>query len=338
MHPRGLDPTMSEIDDLLTLQDGIIARRQALAAGDTPTSVRQRLRRREWITVHPGVYVNHTGPLTWQQRAWAAVQACWPAALCGWSALRAHEGPGRRRFDEQGPIDVLVPHGRKPVQAVGVRCRSSRRFEETVQLHLSPPRQRYDDAVIELADRSDNELDAIAVLADACGSRRTTAVRLQQRATIMSRLVRRDWLSAILRDVAEGTCSVLEHAYLIRVERAHGLPRGVRQTPARDERGRRMYRDVVHGGPGPRWRQIVELDGRLGHDSTKERDRDMERDLDAALENADTVRLGYGQVLMRACSTADKLGRLFRHRGWTGTAIRCPHCPGPLSAASGVSG
>lgn len=78
---------------LLAMQDGVIARRQLLAAGWGQTQVARKLRRREWVQVHPGVYVNHTGPPTWQQRAWAAVLACWPAALGGWSAVRAHEGP-----------------------------------------------------------------------------------------------------------------------------------------------------------------------------------------------------------------------------------------------------
>ena len=48
------------------------------------------LRRREWARVHPGVYVAHTGPLSWPQRAWSAVLLVAPAALSGSSALHAH--------------------------------------------------------------------------------------------------------------------------------------------------------------------------------------------------------------------------------------------------------
>ncbi|KRA38976.1 MULTISPECIES: type IV toxin-antitoxin system AbiEi family antitoxin domain-containing protein [unclassified Nocardioides] len=317
---------MEEIRHLLSIQDGVIARRQALAAGCPPTTIRRLLRRREWVTVHPGVYVDHTGPLTWRQRAWAAVLFHWPAALDGRSALRAHEGPGRRQHDDRGPIEVVVAHARRPVAVEGIRVRRSRRFDEAVQLDLHPPRQRYDDAVIELADRSPDELRAIAVLADACGSRRTTALRLQQQLAAMGRVTRRSWLTAVLADVAEGTCSVLEHGYLTRVERAHGLPRGLRQVAARDGAGRRMYRDVLYVGRRPPWRQIVELDGRLDHDSSAARDRDLERDLDAALELTDTVRLGYGQVFARSCSTAAKLGILFQQRGWQGAPTTCPRC------------
>lgn len=318
---------MEEIEALLALQDGVIARRQVLAAGLTPTFVARKLRRREWVQVHPGVYVDHTGPLSWRQRSWAAVLVCWPAALDGRSAIRAHEGPGRRTSGDSGPIEVVVGHGRHPAAPEGVHARSSRRFAEAVQHNLSPPRLRYDAAVIDLADRADDELAAIAVLADACGGRRTTAERLQTQLATLARVRRREWIGAILLDVAEGTCSVLEHGYLTRVERPHGLPRGLRQVPATGASGRRMFRDVRYGGGSPRWRQIVELDGRLDHTSARARDADLERDLDAALEREHTIRLGYGQIFGRACSTAGKVGRLLRIRGWAGAPTTCPDCP-----------
>jgi len=314
---------MDEIRALLELQDGVVARRQALSAGLTPTDVARLIRRREWVKVHPGVYVNHTGHLSWNQRAWAAVLACWPAALDGWSAVRAHEGPGRRGDDRA--VAVAVAHERKVVAPEGVVPRRARAFADQVQWNLTPPRVRYDHAIVDLADRARTDLDAIAALADACGGRRTTARRLHAAVAATSRLERRRFLEAILGDVQEGTCSVLEHAYLTDVERPHGLPRGVRQAPA-IAGGRRMFRDVVYRGTKPEWKQYVELDGRLFHDSTRARDRDMERDLDAALERTDTVRLGYGQVFDRACRTAAKIGRLLQMRGWGGEAIPCPNC------------
>lgn len=318
---------VDDIEVLLSLQDGVIARRQVLGAGQTRTFVARKLRRREWVQVHPGVYINHTGPLTWRQRAWAGVLACWPAALDGRSALRAHEGPGRRGADCSSPIEIVVAYGRHPVQPDGVRVRSSRRFEDAVQANLSPPRLRYDAAVVDLADRAERELDAIAVLADACGARRTTAARLHGELSRLARVRRREWLAAILRDVAEGTCSVLEHGYLTRVERPHGLPRARRQVAAAAPTGRPMFRDVRYEGERPRWRQIVELDGRLDHGSPLARDADLERDLDAALEREHTIRVGYGQVYGRACSTAAKIGRLLQIRGWPGVATPCPDCP-----------
>lgn len=262
---------MDEIAALLELQDGAIARRQALAAGLTPTEIARLVRRREWVKVHRGVYANHNGPLSWSQRAWAAVLVCWPAALDGRSSIRASEGPGRRHA-EDGAIAVMVAHERKVRAPDGVVPRRARAFEDHVQWNLAPPRMRYDDAVVELADQAKREIDAIAVLADACGGRRTTAQRLRASLDGFQRLARREFLVSVLDDVAAGTCSVLEHAYVTKVERPHGLPCGRLQAPGTHE-GRRMFRDVRYQGGSPAWVQYVELDGRLFHDSPSARPR-----------------------------------------------------------------
>ncbi len=67
---RGARSTVPDVDatvsQVLGQQEGVIARRQAVAAGLTSDDVARLLRRREWARVHPGVYVDHTGPLPWQ--------------------------------------------------------------------------------------------------------------------------------------------------------------------------------------------------------------------------------------------------------------------------------
>lgn len=329
---------MDQLTDLLDRQDGTVSRRQALASGLTPTDVARRVRRREWTAIHAGVYVVHTGPPSWRQRAWAAVLACWPAALTGRSALRAHEGPGRRGYDERGAVEIAITHARRVRAPAGVRVSRVRRFDQVVQWNLGPPRIRYDDALLAVADAADGDLAAIAVLADACGGRRTTAARLITRLEDTARLHRRAWLRSVLEDVATGTCSVLEHGYLRRVERAHGLPVGLRQTPAIDGAGRRVFRDVHYGGDQPHWTQVVELDGRLFHASVAERDRDLDRDLATAVDRSSTLRLGYGQVFDRGCHTAERLALLLRQRGWTGSGHPCPQCPADVRDDWGRSG
>lgn len=146
----------------------------------------------------------------------------------------------------------------------------------------------------------------------------------------MPRLRRRAWLTSILSDVAEGTCSVLEHGYLSLVERPHGLPAGLRQVAAISGAGRSMLRDVQYRGRRPTWRQNVELDGRLFHTSAAARDRDLARDLDAAVGGEDTVRLGYRQVFADGCRTAHQLGLLLQRRGWPGSGHPCRSCPTAL--------
>ena len=54
----------------------------------------------------------------------------------------------------------------------------------------------------------------------------------------------------VLKDIADGTCSVLEHGYLHCVVRAHRLPSGQRQV--RDDTGTRVaYRDTAHASVTP---------------------------------------------------------------------------------------
>lgn len=288
------------VDDVLRQQDGVISRRQALDAGLQEHDVRRLLRRKDWSRVHPGVYVNHTGPLTWPQRAWAAVLYAAPAALCFESALG----------DESSPIHVAVTRRRAILaEPVGVRIHHLGHLDERVLWNVHPPRMRYDEAVLDVACRAGRELDAIAVLANACQSRRTTARRLLQALDSRERVRRRAWLRAVLVDISEGTCSVLEHGYLARVERPHRLPRATRQKRSASSVGV-CYRDAEYSE-----RLVIELDGRVYHDSATRRDADFERDLDAAVDGRSTVRLSYGQVFDRPCQTAWKVAQVLQRHG-----------------------
>ena len=311
---------MSALEALLVDQSGVISRRQVIGLGLTATDINRNLRRRHWALVHPGVYVNHTGPLTWHQRAWAGVLFSWPAALSHDSAVRAGDGPGRRARDES-TIHIAVDRHRSLVAPPGVRLHRMTGFGQRVRWNLGPPRIRYEDALLDIAADTGSDLDALGILADACGSRRTTAWRLVTTLGDRRRIARRDWLDSVLRDIAEGTCSVLEHGYLTRVERPHGLPRGRRQRPAVSTRGR-VFRDVDYKQFG----LIVELDGRAFHKSVADRDRDLDRDLDAAVERRETVRIGYGQVFDRGCSTAWRIGSILLDRGWRGSPTNCRLC------------
>lgn len=319
--------------ELLVRQDGVISRRQAIACGCTDNDLRRKVRRREWaFAAHPGVYVNHTGPLSWRQRAWAAVLYAWPAALTGISALRAAEGPGRRDRDDEAPIRVAVDRARTVVRRDGIVVEQRSRLAARTQWNASPPRIRLEEALLDLAAEAPTDLDAVARLADAVNARMTTPGRLLDTLARRSRIARRDFLEGVLTDVRDGTCSVLEHRYLTDVERAHGLPRPVRQAPT--GAGRPGFRDADY----PDYDISVELDGRLGHDGSAARDRDLERDLDAAaVVQRLTVRLGWGQVVDRPCSTAAKVGRILRRRGWTGTVGACPRCP-PATPGITVTG
>ncbi|GAB3303854.1 hypothetical protein EK0264_03390 [Epidermidibacterium keratini] len=314
--------------DLFNRQHGVIARRQAMECGADENDVRRLLRRKEWVRVYSGVYVNHTGALTWHQRAWAAVLHCEPAALCRASARRAADGPGRAEYDDGAPIQVAIDPSRTLAQRPGIKIYRLSGLEHRVLWNTSPPRQRPEEAVIDLASNAVRQIDAIAHLADAVAARITTAQRLRAALDDRGRVPRRRLLSQIISDIGEGTCSALEHGYLSRVERPHGLPTAHRQL--KESLNGPLYRDVSYDDFGV----LIELDGHLYHSSTYARDADLERDLDAFTTGRVTARLGWGQVFDRSCSTAWKVGAALNRRGWTGQLTRCPRCPArPLDVA-----
>ena len=79
----------------------------------------------------------------------------------------------------------------------------------------------------------------------------------------------RSLLLEIFAEVAEGCESPAERRYLRGAERAHGLPRGRSQSPF----GRAGRRDREY-----EWGVVVEVDGRLGHASWTDVQRDGRRD------------------------------------------------------------
>ena len=296
------------IQEVFERQSGVVRRAQLLALGVSPNDIRRLLRQRRLVTIHPGVYVNHTGGLTWTSRAWAAVLGSWPAALADRSAV---EMAGE-------PIHVAVDPRRNPVQRQGVRLHRLDDLEHRVLWNLSPPRVRFEDALISVAASATSRTSALSVLSDACRRRRTTPERLAAELAQRVNVKHRAWLLAAVAEVAGGVQSALESAYLNRVERAHGLPRGQRQHTGQVDRGV-VYRDVLYTA----YRMVVELDGRIGHELDSQRWNDMDRDIDSAVDDLLTIRLGWRHAEHQPCRTAQKLGQLFQRRGWLGALRLC---------------
>jgi len=320
---QGMDQVVgSRLAELLSRQCGVVARRQLLRSGGKPLDIERKLRRREWVRVLPGVFLDHTGESTWLLMAWAGVLFYDTAALAHASAIRAAVGPRWRPYDDASAIHLAVDEDRNLKGIDGYRLHRLAHLADKVTWNTSPPRMKIEEAALDVAAAHPTEFGAIEVLADVCQQRRTTALRMLTVLNGRSRLRRRDWLGDVLRDIAGGTCSVLEHGYLARVERAHGLPAPRRQSPTRGERGL-VYRDVDHGD----FDLYIELDGRLFHDTAGQRSKDLDRDLDSAVDGRRTVRLGWGQVFDRPCRTADRVGRLLQQRGWVGVPRACgPEC------------
>ena len=301
------------LQQLLADQDGVVSWAQ-LADVAEGHDVERMIRRRELRWVHARVYVDHTGPLTRSQREWAAVLYAGRSALCLESAL-----PGN---DDERPIHVAIDATRRVRDLPGVRIHRVVGLEQQVQWNLSPPRVRYEHTVLELAHRSDTERDAIRLLTDAAGSRRTTAKRLKLALAERKRTRRRAWLEMLLDDIEHGTCSVLEQGYLTRVERPHGLPAASRQVARRGPTGQE-YRDLEYDEFG----MAVELDGRTGHAGWDHEGRDADRDLDDLATGRVTARVRWAQVFGRECRTAERVGPVLQSRGWSGCPTPCgPAC------------
>ena len=305
-----------DLSALLRAQDGVVNRRQLRAAGLTKPQVETLLRRRSLTTVHPGVYVDHTGPLSYAQRCSAAVLYAVPAGQRGRHALPdPPTSPGE-------PIEVAVDWTRRVATRRGIRVSRMRELDDHVAWNRSPPRVHLETAAVVAADRAPTDHDAIALLCELVGARRTTAARLAESLEARPRHSRRRLVTALLDDLAAGTHSVLEHGLLDRVLRPHGLPQPTsRQEPTVGRRGSE-YRDTHFDG----LRARLELDGGH-HDGAPQKDDDADRDLQDVAGGLVVPRLRYGQVFRWPCRTARLLAAFFALRGWDGEARPCsPGC------------
>lgn len=305
---------MADLHELLQVQSGVISRRQ-IGALKVPRPTRDTmLRRRDLVPLLPGVYVNHTGPPSREQRVIAAV------LYAGRSAL--HLDTAIDHPSSNGLIHVAIDDSRRVRRQPGIRIHRVAGLEDKVLWNLTPPRIRPEFAALELSHRATTDIAAIAALTDVVGARRTTASRLTEALSGRSRIRRRPLLIALILDLAAGTHSVLEHGFLTLVVRSHELPEpSDRQAPRVGVTGSE-YRDVEYAA----FTTVVELDSRW-HDTAKASDRDADRDLDDLANGQITTRLRYHQVFATPCRTAGRLGAILQQRGWAGAPTPCsPAC------------
>jgi hypothetical protein len=314
---------LRQLSDVADRQTGVVTRAQVLALGFSDDWLEHRVHSGRWQRVYPGVYAAYTGQVRLEARHWAAVLACGPgAALAGRTAIGRWLGEDIEGDDQ--PIQVAIDHRRRIAERDGIDLWRVGRLDQHTHPVRCPPRMRLEPAVLLLASRSRHLDDAIGVVADACQSRRTSPSRLLETLRRLPATMRhRRVLRELLDDIATGAYSYLEVHYLRDVERPHGLPTGHRQR--RVTRGGCLwFRDVDY----LRYDLVAELDGRLGHERYADRAGDMERDAIGATDGKTTIRLGYQQVIVTPCRTAQHVVDLLRVHGWPGQARQCgPTCP-----------
>ncbi|MGY0389106.1 hypothetical protein ACWZJV_19230 [Nocardioides sp. WG-D5] len=230
------------------MQDGVLTHAQLVAAGLTRADLARMQRRKELRRVHPRVYVDHTGPLNWHQRAWAAVLYAAPAYLYGPSA----EPPRTEQLARPGfvpdPIHVAIDQSRRVNAQPGIVIHRITNLESHAY-GGTPPRLRLEDNALAVAHEARSEIDAVASLADVVGRSYANPDSLRAALGRFPSLRRRAWIATIIDDLESGTHSVLEHGYLAKVERAHGLPQSDRQVPRTTPSGS-QFRDVEYEAYG----------------------------------------------------------------------------------------
>lgn len=292
---------------LAEAQGWVLSRDQVLAAGLTDRVV-SRLIQGEWRQLASGIY-SLRSETTWIGRCWAGVLLGGPGSCVGLAAA-AHL---HRMMPAPDGIAVWVPPDRQ------VRDREPWVFRRgTRQPWGRPPRTTIERTVLDLA--AVQRTDAlVTLLAEAVGRRGVHPDSLRSALAALPRHPRRRLLTELLADVGDGIRSPLERHYLHDVERAHGLPRALRQeSPAGPYATDAWYEQ---------YSTVVELDGRTWHDGPA-RFRDHTRDNRHTEAGLATLRFGWGDTVERPCAVARRVAPVLRRQGWRGAPHDCPQCSG----------
>ncbi len=224
-------------------------------------------------------------------------------------------------------IHISVPAGRHPSRdrkIRGVVIHRSRCLAPEWQPPWHLPRTTVEDTVLDLVAAARSFDDAYGWISAAAGRRLTTPELIGKALAARSRIRRRAWITAALRDAADGVHSPLERNYVHGVERAHGLPAARRQAKRRHASGNR-YLDNLYEEYG----LCVELDGVAAHPA-EGRWRDTRRDNANLAQGTETLRYGWPDATEHRCRTAAEITEVLRRRGWKGNLRPC----GPTCAAA----
>lgn len=316
--------------ELLTQQEGVLARWQAADCALRTSAIDALLRSDRWRVLYRGVYAAYTGKPSRESALWAAVRRCGPSAalshvsaaeldgLCDRPGHAIHvtvASPMRIRFDA-----AEFGHG-----LPRIILHRSTRMDAARHPARTPPRTRIEETVLDLTQLARTFDGAFSWLSTACGRRLVTPDQIRAAAECRGKLRWRADVLTALDEIGAGVFSNLELRYMRNVERAHGLPEATRQ--ARMKRGwRSAYLDNLYAAFGV----AVELDGRAAH-LVEDRWQDIHRDNFFAGAGIITLRYNWTDVTGRPCAVASQVAQLLRLHGWTGELIACrPSCPATL--------
>jgi very-short-patch-repair endonuclease len=311
--------------ELLAAQGQVVARRQSAAADVAARAMRSKVRSGRWQRLQRGVYAAYSGEPSRETLLWAALLRAGPGAVLSHQTAAERHG----LTDEvSSPITITVPSSRRPVRVKvpGLVIHRSDAIARTRHPAMVPPCTRLEDTVLDLIESAPSFDDAYAWISRAIGRRRTTADRIRAAMDARKRMRWRREIAVALGDAADGALSVLEHRYVYRVERPHGLPAARRQARV-GRRGASRYLDNLYEG----FAVCVEIDGTAAHPAD-EQWRDKRRDNANAVNGIATLRFGLLDLGEHRCDTARAVAVLLRQRGWTGSLRACGNgCEAVLS-------
>jgi hypothetical protein len=314
MYDRQRLPALAEAIDG---SSGALDLEHCRAAGMSEKEVRWRVESGRWQSPFPRALVTFSGPIPLVTLQEAALAYAGEGATLSRESCGAYWGlcavPER--------IHVTVPYAREVEDQPGLKIHRSRTLRsDDVQPGVRPTRLRIELSVIDLLPGRRTVDQALALVADAIRTRRTTAPRLRAAIESRTRLRWRRQALLALPDLHAGAHSVLElHDAAIR--RRHGLPAGKRQFRRRID-GTEFLDVYIE-----EFNVHVELDGRLGHDRALEIWRDFKRDNTSVVRRLRHLRYGWADVLGSPCDVAMQQAVVLRQEGWTGPYVRCRDCP-----------
>lgn len=286
---------------LMATQHGVVSRQQAEGMGVPPSAVTRLVRSGVWHPLARGVFSDSPRP-DFTAVLWGGTLYGGPASCVSGVAALALSG----LLEEPDPPHLIV--GRAPSTPLW----DVRRLDRTGRglLPRTPIEQALLDAWPQLAPA-----EFVIVVGRAATRRMTSPSRVLDAAGMRSRIPRRRELLELLADADEGARSPLEVDYLRKVERAHGLPAGRRQSAI----GTGHTADVEY----LEWGVVVELDGRTYHEDVF---RDMSRDNALLLTGRVTLRYGAMELRADPCGIARQVAAVLASRGWRGSHRRCARC------------
>ena len=297
---------------ILKEQEGVITVGQAVAAGVPAKAVQAFVHTGRWQVMQRGVYAAFTGKPCRQAELWAAQLRAGPYAVLSHQSAAELWG----LVSSPSPIiHVTVPHHSRPERCgpiPGVVVHRSRSLQRARHPVLMPPRTRIEETLLDLIDGAPSFEQGYDWICRGIGRRRTTAERIHVALEARPRMRWRLETKLALGYAQGGALSVLELRYVLRVERAHGLPGATRQARIRHATGNR-YLDNLY----TEYRACVEIDGTAAHPQD-EQWRDKSRDRwNAVHEGIDTIRIGVPDLISkeRACLTAADVAKWLSGRG-----------------------